>query len=146
MKQEPESSKQRLPRGVMLNAYPDSIGKRLYRLDGTPLAPSEVRQNERVVVVLEGTIGKAPEQTPLVVDLIPAGLELENPRLQGVDTLESLDWIGSLTFTGYREYRDDRFVAALEVPRGEKKFRIAYVAQAVTEGKFVVPAALVENM
>ena len=29
MKQEPESSKQRLPRGVMLNAYPDSIGKRL---------------------------------------------------------------------------------------------------------------------
>ena len=123
-----------------------SIRKRLHRLDGTPLQASALGQNERVVVVLEGTIGKTPGQTPLVVDLIPAGLELENPRLQGVDRLETLEWVGELTPAEYSEYRDDRFVTALEVPDGERAFRIAYVAQAVTGGEFVVPPALIENM
>lgn len=123
-----------------------SISKQLYRLDGTPLAPASIKQNERVVVVIEGTVGKSPDRTPLVVDLIPAGLELENPRLQGIDTVATLNWLKKRTYTNYTEYRDDRFVAALDIPSGKQKFRLAYVAQAVTEGDFVVPSALIENM
>ena len=44
------------------------------------------------------------------------------------------------------ELRDDRYVAALDLGPWQRTFRIAYLARAVTPGRFVRPGAYVEDM
>jgi uncharacterized protein YfaS (alpha-2-macroglobulin family) len=47
----------------------------------------------------------------------------------------------------HTEYRDDRFVAAFERNGRERAtFNIAYVVRAVTPGRYVQPAATIEDM
>src|SRR5690606_2851171 len=86
----------------------------------------------------------------LIVDRVPAGLEVENLNLgQGADFE---DWtIGGAKVAEalrdsrikHREYRDDRYVAAVSV-RGP--VTVFYRARVVTPGRFVVPAPVVEDM
>ena len=52
-------------------------------------------------------------------------------------------WIGEITPAQVAEARDDRFVASASL-RGS--FRFAYIARAVTPGRFTMPAAQVEDM
>ena len=79
---------------------------------------------------------------------LPAGFELEVPRLSGerqqVQELER----SSPTF---EEFRDDRYLAAWSLKRGYKSLTgkdasVAYVMRAVTPGEFLVPAGVVEDM
>lgn len=79
---------------------------------------------------------------------IPAGFELEVPRLSGerpeVSELKK-------TPPTFEEFRDDRYMAAWSLPRGYRSLNegdstIAYVMRAVTPGEFIVPAAQVEDM
>ena len=88
----------------------------------------------------------------MVVDLLPAGLELENENL--ASGAQASDWIiqgrtlaereGKTTIL-HREYRDDRFVAALSLRR-KQKAEIFYLARAVTPGTYLNPAPFVEDM
>ncbi|MCK5621815.1 MAG: hypothetical protein KAJ11_05985, partial [Alphaproteobacteria bacterium] len=87
------------------------------------------------------------DQQAMVVDLLPAGFELENERLVGGRDREELRWIGKLTPTAHEELRDDRYVAAFEMNRwGDQTFRFAYLVRAVSQGKFTLPAVYVEDM
>ncbi len=45
----------------------------------------------------------------------------------------------------HREYRDDRFVAALNLRKGRSS-HLFYLARAVTPGRYQVPPTLVEDM
>jgi len=88
----------------------------------------------------------------LVVDMLPAGIELEDPALSGstlindilVDKRSISQWQKAYT-TLHKEYRDDRFMAALDI-RGKQRVRIFYPARVVTPGTFLVPPPLVEDM
>jgi uncharacterized protein YfaS (alpha-2-macroglobulin family) len=84
---------------------------------------------------------------------LPAGLEIET-LLRPSDGLGSTNydgtrrngpfsWIGEITSTQVQEARDDRFVASANL-RGQ--FRYAYIARAVTPGRYTLPAAQVEDM
>ncbi len=47
----------------------------------------------------------------------------------------------------HTEYKDDQFVAAFERSGSEKaEFAVAYVARAVSPGKYVLPPASIEDM
>ena len=86
----------------------------------------------------------------LVVDRIPAGLEIENLNIvQG-------EKMGSISIAGidpadamadrriqHVEFRDDRFVAAVRL-QGE--INLFYRARVVTPGKFVFPPLYAEDM
>ena len=64
---------------------------RYHRLDGTPVDPAQgVRQNDRLVVVLKVTEAKASAGRLLLVDRLPAGLEIDNPKLLDADALTGL--------------------------------------------------------
>jgi uncharacterized protein YfaS (alpha-2-macroglobulin family) len=84
--------------------------------------------------------------------MVPAGLELEDPNLSGafligaveVDKKNIQKWHTQYT-TAHTEYRDDRFVGALQLPRGQTS-RVFYGARVVSPGRFKVPATLVEDM
>ena len=51
------------------------------------------------------------------------------------------------TSTRYSEFRDDRFVAALDIgPDDKRNFTLAYLVRAVTSGLYRQPAVYVEDM
>ena len=82
-----------------------------------------------------------------MVDLLPAGLEIENARLAHNTSTGELPWLGELSTALHTESRDDRFVAALDIEAGEKRgFTLAYLARAVTPGRYQQPAVFVEDM
>ena len=124
-----------------------TIARRYYNRTGQEVDPTQIRQNDLLVVVITGEAqGREPQQA-LVVDLLPAGLEIENARLAHNASTMEIAWLPKLTETLHSEFRDDRFAAALDIKEGEKRqFTLAYLVRAVTPGNYRQPAVYVEDM
>lgn len=114
-----------------------------YTLDGKPVDPAQVEQNTRLVVVLSAS-REGNDQTGnfLLVDRLPAGLEIENPTLVATGNTGSLAWLTDLTGVNYTEFRDDRFVAAFT----DQTAKLAYIVRALAPGHYALPGATVEDM
>lgn len=138
-----------------------TIERAYYTLDGKKVdlasatgGSARLAQNERLVVVV--TIkGEDEGGRVLVVDRLPAGLEVENPRLVDGGDLKGLAWLKRVREPAHTEFRDDRVVAAFDFFGGGRRgsggavaaeATLAYVVRAVTPGSFVHPAATVEDM
>lgn len=142
--------------GLPLEAQPPaqegfSLQRTVLRMDGSPMPTRRDRhgtiglaQGERVVVLLEGRIRQPGDRQILLVDLLPAGLEIEPLRLEGIIRQEELAWLGELSMAQAQASRDDRFAAALD--GWSERFRLAYVARATTPGQFTWPSSRVEDM
>ncbi len=127
------------------------IDRQWYNKDGKAINPTEVKVGELVIVHLTLT---AKKRTPdaLLVDLLPAGFELENQNLGHAIKLDQFKVDGQTykELTGrtnikHMEYRDDRFVAALDISK-HRASHVFYLLRAVTPGTYVVPSPLVEDM
>lgn len=121
-----------------------NVRRAYFSAAGDRIDPTKVRQNDLVVVVLTGEQPEPGRSRALLVDYLPAGLELENAKLGGGD-LGAYGWLGRLTPTVHQELRDDRFVTAFS-SAGNSAFRVAYLARAVTLGNFVHGGARIEAM
>ncbi|MBI4833612.1 MAG: hypothetical protein HY811_02165 [Planctomycetes bacterium] len=105
--------------------------------DGKQLAPGQFKSGEIVIVQL---IIESPDNRDnvAVVDALPAGLEIENPRLV---TSEQTEWMSSARenklFPDRVEMRDDRLILFTDLP-GSKSMCYYYVTRAVTAGKFML--------
>jgi uncharacterized protein YfaS (alpha-2-macroglobulin family) len=88
-----------------------------------------------------------------VVDLLPAGLELENQNLSdssaslgdSADALKESMMDMQQANIKHIEFRDDRFVAALALD-GYTPGTLLYLARAVTPGSYRLPPPQVESM
>jgi len=85
----------------------------------------------------------------LVVNLMPAGVELENQNLLNSLKIADITIEGeSIAITAdvvHEEFRDDRYVAAVDLP--EQRVQTLYVlSRAVNPGRYVFPAVQVESM
>ncbi len=99
---------------------------------GTP-----VEQGERIEVTLSLT-PTAPLKDLVVIDILPGGMEIENPRL-------SAGAEGEEVYRGIRaERRDDRLL--LFIDRADKPLEYKYLLRAVTRGTFTVPPLAAEGM
>jgi len=124
-----------------------SVSRTVYHRDGTPADLSQTRQSELFVVVIKGSRADATHAVrTLVIDLLPAGFEIESAIPAGSRSTPGYDWLKSTTETAYTEARDDRYVSALDLGGGVKDFTLAYVVRAVTPGAFTYPALVVEDM
>lgn len=125
-----------------------SVSRSIRTLDGKTVNPMAMRQGDLYVVLLKGRAKSKLNHKALIVDLLPAGLEIENTRLKHGGKLDNYAWLPKLTETKHMEFRDDRFVAAVDLRgRGKKKeFRVAYLVRAVTPGGYAQPAPFVEDM
>jgi uncharacterized protein YfaS (alpha-2-macroglobulin family) len=124
-----------------------TLERSYHRLDGAPVDLAQLRQNDRLVVVLKVTEAQARAGRLLLVDRLPAGLEIDNPKLLDADAVSALAWVKSEVQPTHTEFRDDRFVAAYERdPNQSAFFTIAYTVRAVTPGRYVHPAASIEDM
>jgi uncharacterized protein YfaS (alpha-2-macroglobulin family) len=109
--------------------------------EGKEVNLGSVTQGQIVVVTLKLKAAKRLDNV-VIVDLLPAGFEVDNPRLSsrgslGFEPACSLD-------PAYRDFRDDRVLLFTRAFEGEQTF--SYSVRAVTPGRYVVPSLLAEAM
>jgi alpha-2-macroglobulin len=123
------------------------IERTYYTLAGKPADPSKAKQNDRFAVVLKITEPQPQFGRIIVADYLPAGFEIDNPRLVSSGNTGTLAWIEDAQEPVNAEFRDDRFSAAFERKSGDPSvFTVAYVVRAVSPGRYVHPQAYVEDM
>ncbi|MBK5959331.1 alpha-2-macroglobulin [Rhodoplanes elegans] len=123
------------------------IERTYYTLAGEKVDASKARQNQRFAVVLKITEPQPQYGRVLVVDPLPAGFEIDNPRLVSSGETGTLDWIQDSAEPEKAEFRDDRFSAAFtRNAKSPAVFTVAYVVRAVSPGRYVLPQAYVEDM
>jgi uncharacterized protein YfaS (alpha-2-macroglobulin family) len=123
------------------------IERLYYTLEGEPADPSKAKQNQRFAAVLKITEGQPQFGRIIVADYLPAGFEIDNPRLVSSGDTGTLSWIEHAAAPVHAEFRDDRFSAAFERNSRDKPvFAVAYVVRAVSPGSYVLPQAYVEDM
>ncbi|MFK8331179.1 alpha-2-macroglobulin family protein [Pseudomonas sp. BJa5] len=128
------------------------IRREFLGMNGQALDLKALKSGDLVLVHLALTsASRVPDA--LVVDLLPAGLELENQNLaQSAASLENASsavkqWRESMQNANvvHQEFRDDRYVAALNL-EGYGTTHLLYLARAVTPGTYRVPPPQVESM
>jgi alpha-2-macroglobulin len=123
------------------------IERAYYTLDGKPADVTKAKQNDRFAVVLKITEAKPEYGHIMVADYLPAGFEIDNPRLVSSGDSGTLDWIEDGEEPENTEFRDDRFTAAIDRAADDQSiFTVAYIVRAVSPGKYVLPQAYVEDM
>ncbi len=130
-----------------------SISKIVYRMDGTLADLNSIRQGDRVIVAVSGQPEGARNFPTVLVDLLPAGLEIESTlgpedgaqgvQYDGTTRNGPFAFVGQISYANVSEARDDRYVASANL---HGQFRYAYIARAVTPGRYTMPAAQVEDM
>jgi alpha-2-macroglobulin len=145
-----------------------TIQKHYFHLDGTPLDPARLRQNDRFIVSISGENKDHEMHQTVLADLLPAGWEIEAPLVSGRRGTnaeqQAYDFLGPLSRPLVVEARDDRFVAAFDLGRDRSRwqnpyfvddegphlddnaFHLAYIVRVVTPGTFTLPEAVVEDM
>jgi uncharacterized protein YfaS (alpha-2-macroglobulin family) len=150
-----------ISKGITLERAYYTLDGRLVDLNGGAGGSGLLKQNDRLVVVLK-LEAKEPGGRILLVDRLPAGLEIENPRLVDSGDVKTLDWLKATAKPEHSQFRDDRFIAAFDFFASRSGRRrggneedaheamssatVAYLVRAVTPGSFVHPAATAEDM
>ena len=127
------------------------IQRHYYNKKGEEIKLEIVKQGDLVVVgLLVESDNKHPDT--LIVDMLPAGFEIENQNLGKSVSLDSIKinnkTISSLqnkTEIVHTESLDDRFIAAVKVSQYQSA-NVFYLMRAVTPGQFQIPAAFAEDM
>lgn len=110
---------------------------------GNPVDLNKIRQGDLLIA----RITIKPEQPNLehvgIIDLLPAGLEIENPRLE---SRESISWLARDTVRpDYMDVRDDRLILFVSLPK-VRTYHFYYALRAVTCGEFILPSIKAECM
>jgi hypothetical protein len=132
-----------------------TLVKSEWTISGSPADLGNLHQNDRVIVELSGRMGNDYQRQMGVIDLLPAGLEIEQ-TLSGDDG-KPYPFLGTLSDMSMSDKRDDRYVGAFLIGAGyqennpkkpipQPEFHVAYIARAVTTGTFVMPAGVAEDM
>ena len=123
-----------------------TITRQYFTLSGEKVDPSQVAQNTRLIAVLRVHEGKPEGGQIIISDPLPAGFEIDNPRLVSSADLSALSWLQKST-ARHVEFRDDRFLAAFDLKKGQaSSITAAYVVRAVAPGRYVHGPASVEDM
>ncbi len=147
-----------------------TIARKFFTLDGQPVTDlTKLKQNDRLIVSIVGSSTDDAYHEAALVDLLPAGFEIEGmvPYVAKDDaSTQAYPFLVNPTRTRMKEARDDRFFATFTLgdkryPDGYKpwwyyawhndeddrdSFSVAYIVRATTPGSFILPAARIEDM
>ncbi len=119
------------------------IRRELLDRNGNPISLSSVQQNDMVVVrvTLNSSVDRLEHVA--VTDLLPAGFEIENPRI--TETTQYA-FIKSPATPEYIDIRDDRINLYTGFRGGKRQQVFYYAVRAVTRGVFQYPPIVAEAM
>jgi uncharacterized protein YfaS (alpha-2-macroglobulin family) len=111
--------------------------------DGAAVDPSAVHQGDLLTVRVQLSVpGGERIENVAIVDLLPAGLEIENPRLKDEAVAA---WMSDRTLPSYEDIRDDRIILFNDARPGSPE-TFYYTVRAVSAGEFVLPHVHAEAM
>ena len=127
-----------------------AIERKWFKPDGTAWNGGTLKVGEMLLVRLKARSSQVIEDA-MIVDHIPAGLEVENLNLSqgpqaGEFTVENVNLASAMANERikHREFRDDRFVAAVRLD--SNPMYLFYMLRVVTPGRFAVPGTFGEDM
>ena len=118
------------------------VRRRYFNKDGEDLTRKFVHGD---LIVAEITVKAltANLENVVVVDMVPAGFEIENPRLE---SRAGIPWLKAQDFKpDYLDIRDDRLIFFGTFPR-QRERKFYYALRAVTQGEFTLPPIAAEAM
>jgi hypothetical protein len=133
-----------------------SVYREYFTLSGQKVDLGNIRQTDRIVVSLSGDSLQGGYHEVALLDLLPAGFEIE--AVINDDTVKSFPFLAKLSPTKMTEARDDRFFATFDLgtrpyrswwdndSKNGDDFHVAYIVRAITPGHFALPAAQVSDM
>ena len=133
-----------IQRGSFIEEYERElqVHRRYFNKDGGDLARQFVHGD---LIVAEITVKAltANLENVVVVDMLPAGFEIENPRLE---SRAGIPWLKAQDFKpDYLDIRDDRLIFFGTFPR-QRERKFYYALRAVTQGEFTLPPIAAEAM
>lgn len=110
---------------------------------GQPLDPSNIPLGTQVICHITAVAEDQKLENVVINDLLPAGLEIENPRLK---TTPVLAWLPERNSpVTYQDIRDDRMLLFVDLtPNNE--FEYYYSLRAISSGNFTIPPIASECM
>ncbi|NVJ59208.1 MAG: alpha-2-macroglobulin family protein [Gammaproteobacteria bacterium] len=129
------------------------VKRTFYRENGSVADLSKIQTGDLVIVRVDVQADQS-ERIPegLIVELLPAGFELENQNLEAAVKIDQMkvgdrtieQWLANAPIA-HQEFRDDRYVAAISL-FSNRETTVFYLVRAVTPGTFKVPPSQVEDM
>jgi uncharacterized protein YfaS (alpha-2-macroglobulin family) len=110
---------------------------------GSTVNIAHVRQNDLLVVRLTLTSSVDKLAYVAISDLLPAGFEIENPR---ITETTNYSFIQNPAIAEYMDIRDDRILLYTSFRGGKRQQQFYYAVRAVTPGTFVLPPVNAEAM
>ncbi len=134
-----------------------SVRRQFLTLTGEPANLGRLRQNERVIVSIDGRNLEGGYHEVALLDLLPAGFEIETVLTD--DTVKSFPFLAKLSDTRIDRGARRPLLRLVQsrpadlsqlVGRSDdnytNSFHVAYIVRAVTPGSFVLPAVNVSDM
>ena len=104
-------------------------------------APYSFKQNDLIVVKLSLIADNENVDQVVVTDILPAGFEIENPRITDVP---GTSWIKDMSVPQHADYRDDRVFFFTNASPSVRHFY--YVVRCVNRGNFILGPATADAM
>jgi alpha-2-macroglobulin len=119
-----------------------TIRKAFFDRKGNPITDLTFKQNDLIVVRLTlHTIDQSTVSNVVITDILPAGFEIENPRLS---EQSEIPWIKSSAVPEHFDIRDDRINLYTAADRKPQQFY--YIVRAVSKGQFKMGPASADAM
>jgi len=110
---------------------------------GTPINPNDIKQGDLIVVRTEIRSTSGRLRNLVIQNLLPSGLEVENPRLKSTETIP---WAtGEKLEPDYQDIRDDRVLIFTDL-EDSKWYSYYTLLRVVNPGTFSVPPVQAEAM
>lgn len=121
------------------------ITREFFTQDGKPLdiESATLRQGDLLVMRVKVKSTKGTINNVAVETLLPAGVEVENPRLT---TSKRLSWVKNAAKPVYQDIRDDRVISFVDLNKNGQWQQLYAMLRAVTPGTFQLPPAHAEAM
>lgn len=108
------------------------VRRKYYTREGVLNNTNKFKQGDLVVCEISLSSGIRAVNNLAISDLVPAGFEIENPRLS---ESTSLNWIKKTLYPEYMDVRDDRIVLFTGIGAGDTR-KFYYMLRVVNAGKF----------
>jgi uncharacterized protein YfaS (alpha-2-macroglobulin family) len=119
------------------------ITRRYLNSNGVEIDLRNVALGEQVICHIMAEAENDALKNVVINDMLPAGLEIENPRLK---TTPNLSWLPEKSSQAtYSDIRDDRMLLFTNLKPGES-FEYYYSLRAVSAGQFSIPPVAAECM
>lgn len=118
------------------------VERRILTTQGEEIFHPVFRQGEMLLLELVLSAPRTAIENIALVDLLPAGFEIENGRLRA----EAFDFMqGEFNKWDHSDYRDDRAIFYLNLAKGKSK-KYTYLVRSVSQGQYLHPPVSAEAM